>query len=272
MTEDKLLEQIHDMDQKSLMNLLAPGQFLFYTCHLQRQDSLKCSHQASYAYTFGICLNDQNIALIQGEEASKLTDCLFAPNFSPHSAKIYATPVASLAGGDSDTATYPGSVIVNNADHPSHGDPYCMYLGGRIGYNHNVRTNGYPNSVLDSRMVGSAEWAVDSSYGSPDGNFAANGLNSNANGFSPSEEFAAGYNTTLVVGIAEQPFEDESIIKPINRSEDCGGTVNKGLVYNAPKGDIINPETEIKTEENQGFYHTKNSVTTKDSLFGGKLD
>ena len=279
MTEDNLLDQIHDMDHENLMNLLAPGQFLFYTCHLQRQDSQLCSHQASYAYTFGICLNDQNIILKEGEDSTKLTDCVFAPNFSPHSAKIYATPVASLAGGElpalgnDDTLFYPGSVLVNDTDKPNDGDPYCMYLGGRIGYNSIVKTNGYPNSVSESHMVGSAEWALDP-YVSPNQTFDANGLDSSANGFSPSEAFAGGYNTTLVVGIAEQPFEDGSIINPINRKEDCGGTVKKGLTYNSTNENLFvgNHETEIKTEENPGHLHTKNSVTTNPSLFGGKLD
>ena len=267
MTEDALVEYLNGMEWDSLMKLLAPGQFLFYTCHLQGLDKAACSHQASYAYTFGFCLNDQNIKKASRQPAEGNDDiksCYFAPNFSTNSAKIYATPKASLIGATIETVTYPGSVLVNN-NHPQksiHGDSYCMYLGGRV-----TLSNGYPNSVNEIYKVRSEQWKEDL-LGIPLGTRPTEGTLS-LNYFDPSDPLAGhtDWKSTVIKGMADDPFEDDSKTtsfddNPINiAGSKCGGTVMIGI-------EQIKKEEHVKTQELQGTLHTYNSATMKNNLFG----
>jgi len=270
MTEDALVEQLNDMEWDSLMKLLAPGQFLFYTCHLQGLDKAACSHQASYAYTFGFCLNDQNIkdADVEGNWLHPIGSCYFAPNFSTNSAKIYATPTASLIGATIETVTYPGSVLVNN-NHPQssiHGDPYCMYLNGRV-----TLSNGYPNTVNEIHKVRSEQWKEDP-LGIPQGTRPIGGTLS-LNHFDPSSQFAGheGWKSTVIKGMADDPFEDDSKTTPFGDNpiniagSECGGEVMLGI-------NQITKEEHVKTQEMQGTHHTYNSATMEKNLFGGNLD
>ena len=270
MTEDALVEQLNDMEWDSLMKLLAPGQFLFYTCHLQGLDKAACSHQASYAYTFGFCLNDQNIkdADVEGNWLHPIGSCYFAPNFSTNSAKIYATPTASLIGATIETVTYPGSVLVNN-NHPQssiHGDPYCMYLNGRV-----TLSNGYPNTVNEIHKVRSEQWKEDP-LGIPQGTRPIGGTLS-LNHFDPSSQFAGheGWKSTVIKGMADDPFEDDSKTTPFGDNpiniagSECGGEVMIGI-------NQIRKEEHVKTQEMQGTHHTYNSATMEKNLFGRNLD
>ena len=105
----------------TLRNSLQAGQYLFYTVHLERTTDSACATQASFLYTFGINLTDDNITY--NNQGGR---CQAIINFSAAKARIYDTATAFAPNVNEDTIVYPSKV-----KDKKYGYTYQLHLGGR---------------------------------------------------------------------------------------------------------------------------------------------
>ena len=125
-----------------LSDYLVPGQYLYFTVLLERICTAECATQASFVYTFGINLTDDNIIPNGGGT------CQAISNFSMATSQIYDTPMAFAPNINEDTIVYP-SRVKGKAGSNSPNLHYQLYLGGRQSTVANVDNYIAPASKLD---------------------------------------------------------------------------------------------------------------------------
>ena len=184
---DETVQQI--IQNGTLRNSLQAGQYLFYTVHLERTTDSACATQASFLYTFGINLTDDNITY--NNEGGR---CQAIINFSAAKARIYDTATAFAPNVNDDTIVYPSKV-----KDKKYGYTYQLHLGGRQKISSGV-TDTY---IQPASYVGAGEYE----FAEVESDGLRKPKNLNKNAFDPNYAFLSDSvcktEATLVFGIEE---------------------------------------------------------------------
>ena len=163
-----------------LSDYIVPGQYLFFTVLLERICTAECATQASFVYTFGINLTDNNI-IPNGGGA-----CQAISNFSTATSQIYDTPMAFAPQIKGETIVYP-SRVKGKADSNSPDQYYQLYLGGR-------------RNIADQNRISAGEYI----FVAPESEGLRSVANINPDKFDPNFVFFNGEykdHATLVFGL-----------------------------------------------------------------------
>ena len=192
-----------------LSDYLVPGQYLYFTVLLERICTAECATQASFVYTFGINLTDDNIIPNGGGT------CQAISNFSMATSQIYDTPTAFAPNINEDTIVYP-SRVKGKAGSNSPNLHYQLYLGGRQSTVSNV-----DNYISSATKLNKGEYV----FVDPESQGLRSVANINANKFDPNFIFFNGEykdHATLVFGL---DLDGNKITAEINQNCEEGVVV-----------------------------------------------
>ena len=199
-----------------LSDYLVPGQYLYFTVLLERICTAECATQASFVYTFGINLTDDNIIPNGGGT------CQAISNFSTATSQIYDTPMAFAPNINEDTIVYPSRVF-SGEDISGDGQYYQLYLGGRQSTAANV-----DNYIQEASKLNAGEYI----FVAPESQGLRSVANINPDKFDPNFVFFNGEykdHATLVFGL---DLDGNKITAEINENCEEGVVVagdNRGV-------------------------------------------
>ena len=192
-----------------LSDYLVPGQYLYFTVLLERICTAECATQASFVYTFGINLTDDNIIPNGGGT------CQAISNFSTATSQIYDTPMAFAPQIKGETIVYP-SRVKGKANSNSPDLYYQLYLGGRQSTVANVA-----NYIASATKLNKGEYV----FVDPESQGLRSVANINTNKFDPNFIFFNGEykdHATLVFGL---DLDGNKITAEINKNCEEGVVV-----------------------------------------------
>ena len=220
----------------TLRNSLQAGQYLFYTVHLERTTDSACATQASFLYTFGINLTDDNITY--NNEGGR---CQAIINFSAAKARIYDTATAFAPNVNDDTIVYPSKV-----KDKKYGYTYQLHLGGRQKISSGI-TDTY---IQPASYVGAGEYE----FAEVESDGLRKPKNLNKNAFDPNFAFLSDSvcktEATLVFGIEE----DDGTITRLNPDCDlCKETAGDSRQKNGNRSRIKVERNLAENETNRRY-------------------
>ena len=192
-----------------LSDYLVPGQYLYFTVLLERICTAECATQASFVYTFGINLTDDNIIPNGGGT------CQAISNFSTATSQIYDTPMAFAPQIKGETIVYPSRVF-SGEDISGDGQYYQLYLGGRQSTVANV-----DNHIQEASKLNAGEYI----FVAPESQGLRSVANINPDKFDPNFTFLNGEykdHATLVFGL---DLDGNKITAEINKNCEEGVVV-----------------------------------------------